>query len=166
MCLIHFRVAHNFSEVFQPIFMILFTWSLIAISGALLMIQMQIVEYPESLDSSFLQMDLFFFKFYNIFNLFQSHHDYDLMVLSVTMFVSCYAFCTLFIACELGQRMQDSFDGITSMICQCDWQLFSIKVKRMLPTALAVLQQPVSLECFGSILCTREVFKKVEFNQF
>lgn len=92
---------------------------------------------------------------------FQSHHDYDIMVLSVTVFVSGYAFCTLFIACELGQRMNDAFGGITIMIGQCDWQLFPIKVKRMLPAVLSILQQPVSLECFGSILCTREVFKQV-----
>lgn len=158
---IYFRVAHNFSEVFQPIFMILFTWSLVAICGALLMIQMQIVECLENLDlKPFLEMKLIF-----LFDKLQSHHDYDFMVLSVTVFVSCYAFCTLFIACELGQRMNDSFGGITYMIGLCDWQLFPIEVKRMLPAVLAILQQPVSLECFGSILCTREVFKKVGLNQ-
>lgn len=77
------------------------------------------------------------------------------------MFVACYAFCTLFIACELGQRLMDAFGGIEYTICQCDWHLFPIEVKRMLWAVLAMLQQPVSLECFGSIACTREVFKKV-----
>lgn len=40
-----YRVMLNFSNIFQPILMSLFTWSLLAISGALLIIQVQLVEY-------------------------------------------------------------------------------------------------------------------------
>lgn len=39
-----FRLEHDFSDILQPIFMSLFTWSLFAISGALLMIQVEIVK--------------------------------------------------------------------------------------------------------------------------
>lgn len=39
----------DFSGLFQPILMTLFTWSLLAISAALLMIQVQLVEYHEPL---------------------------------------------------------------------------------------------------------------------
>lgn len=40
-----FRLIHDFADVFQPIFMALFTWSLLAISNALLIFQMEIVEF-------------------------------------------------------------------------------------------------------------------------
>lgn len=40
-----YRVMLNFSNIFQPILMSLFTWSLLAISGALLIIQVQLVKY-------------------------------------------------------------------------------------------------------------------------
>lgn len=40
-----FRVEHSNSEIFQPIFMSLFTWSLFAISSAMLIVQVEIVEY-------------------------------------------------------------------------------------------------------------------------
>lgn len=39
-----FRVMKNFSDIFQPIFMSLFTWSLLAISAVLLILQVEIVE--------------------------------------------------------------------------------------------------------------------------
>lgn len=39
------RVEHDFSDIIQPIMMSLFTWDLFAISGAMLIIQVQIVKY-------------------------------------------------------------------------------------------------------------------------
>lgn len=43
--LIFFRVGQHFSDVFQPIFMSIFTWSLVAISCVMLIIQVEVVEY-------------------------------------------------------------------------------------------------------------------------
>lgn len=67
----------------------------------------------------------------------------------------------VFIACDLGQRTSDAFAGIDITIGQFDWYLFPIKIKRILPMIIANAQQPVLLECFGGITCTREVFRKV-----
>lgn len=39
-----------------------------------------------------------------------------------------FAFTTSFIACELGQRMGDAFDGINLTIDKLDWYLFPIKI--------------------------------------
>lgn len=83
------------------------------------------------------------------------------MVLLLTMFGSGYAFGTVFIACDLGQRLNDAFAEIGELLYQCDWHLFSNKMRRTVVVILTVLQQPVSLQCFGSIGCNREVFKKV-----
>lgn len=41
----HFRVTGDFSDIFQPIIMTLFTWSLFSISGVMLIIQVDIVKY-------------------------------------------------------------------------------------------------------------------------
>lgn len=68
---------------------------------------------------------------------------------------------TVFFACEVGQRMTDSFEKINFTMELVDWYLFPNDIKRMFPMILAISQQPVSLECFGSIVCGREVFKKV-----
>lgn len=71
----------------------------------------------------------------------------------------------VFIACELGRRMIDVFDGIELTIEQFDWYLFPIKMQRMLPAIIAVAQRSVSMQCFGSIICTRDVFKNVRFSK-
>lgn len=42
--LFNFRLAHDFSDIFQPIFMCLFTWSAITISTSMLLIQIDIVK--------------------------------------------------------------------------------------------------------------------------
>ena len=83
------------------------------------------------------------------------------MPLLLTIISGFFALALVFIACELGQRMSDEFEGIDFTIDQFDWYLFPIEIKRMLPTIIAVAEQPVSLECFGSITCVREVFRKV-----
>lgn len=50
------------------------------------------------------------------------------------------------------------------MIDALDWYIFPIEMQKMLPTILIEAQQLVALECFGSILCSREVFKQVSEN--
>lgn len=71
------------------------------------------------------------------------------------------ALATVFISCEIGQRMTDAFDQISTSIDKSDWYLFPNNIKRMLPMIVANAQRLVELECFGSITCTREVFKNV-----
>lgn len=156
-----FRIATNFSDVFQPIFMVLFSWCIIAISGLMLLIQIEIVKFFGYclLISSSRNWVKFCLHW-----IFQFHRKNDSMALWVVIFVAGYALATAFISCELGQRMNDAFRGIGDFIYQCDWHLFPIEIKRVLPTSLVILQQSVSLQCFGSIACNREVFKKVSLH--
>lgn len=81
------------------------------------------------------------------------------------VFVAVFGFIALFIACELGQRTTDAFDGINDKIDQLNWYLFPIEIQRTLPMILANAQEPVTFECFGSFNCTREVFKIVSFRK-
>lgn len=71
------------------------------------------------------------------------------------------AFVLAFVACELGQRLADTFENMHATIDQFNWYLFPSEIKKMLPMIHVIAQQPVSVECFGSIKCTRDVFKNV-----
>lgn len=100
------------------------------------------------------------FKFYFFTSYLQMHHG-NVMPLLLLILDGIFAFTTVLIACELGHRMNSSFERIVFTIEQLDWYLFPIEVQRMLPMIIAIAQQPVTLECFGSIMCNREVFKNV-----
>lgn len=83
------------------------------------------------------------------------------MMLTVTIVYACYAFGVVGIICELGQRLSNAFDEIPDTIVDFEWYLFPPGIQRILPTILLAAQQPVYLECFGSISGTRETFKNV-----
>lgn len=120
-------------------------------SGAMLMIHMEIVEFIHVLKIEDLS---------NFFVSFQLHRG-DIMILLVPVINGIIGLILAFIACEIGQRTGNAFDKIDFTIKQFDWYLFPIEIKQMLPMIIAVAHQPVSLECFGSITCTKEVFKNV-----
>lgn len=83
------------------------------------------------------------------------------MPLLLTILSGICALAAVFIACELGQRMTDAFEEIEYTVDQFDWYLFPIEIQQMLLMTVANAQHPVSVECFASITCTREVFKNV-----
>lgn len=83
-------------------------------------------------------------------------------LLSILVFDACNTFTTVFIACELCQRMRDAFDEISDLIDRFHWYRFPSKMKRNLRTALIIAQKPVSVECFGSFSCCRESLKNVK----
>lgn len=72
-----------------------------------------------------------------------------------------YAFSSLFLACELGQRMNLAFVECNDMIDQFGWYLFPAEIQRILPIIMNFAQQPTEIKCFGSVACNREIFKSV-----
>lgn len=88
------------------------------------------------------------------------------MVLLVPLINGVIGLGLVFIACEIGQILADAFDKINFTIDQLDWYLFPKDIQRMLPMIIEIAQESVSLECFGSISCGREVFKSVSIKQF
>lgn len=72
-----------------------------------------------------------------------------------------FACGTVFVITELCQRACDAFNNIDKKIVQWNWYSFPIENQRTLPQILIVMQQPVAINCFGSIACTRETFKNV-----
>lgn len=87
--------------------------------------------------------------------------EQDPLLLLVAIFYSLYAFGIIFVTCELGQRLSDAFEEINDEIESFEWYQFSYEIQQMLPIILIVSQQPVDLECFGSITGCRMTFQKV-----
>lgn len=84
-------------------------------------------------------------------------------ILPLWLLILCgiFALSTVFFACELGQRIIGVFKAIEFALEQSDWYLFPIETQRILSIITASAQEAVTLECFGSIACTRIVFKNV-----
>lgn len=82
-------------------------------------------------------------------------------MLLVTVVRTCYAFGLVFTICELGQLLSNNFDEISEIFEQYDWYLFSEETNQRLLTITMILQQSIALECFGSLECGHEAFKKV-----
>lgn len=72
-----------------------------------------------------------------------------------------YAIGIVFAFCELCQRVTDAFAEIADELKMLDWYRFPQEIQRMLPIILLGIEQPVFIECFGSISGLRETFKKV-----
>lgn len=84
-----------------------------------------------------------------------------MVVLLITIFYASFGFGDTFIACELCQQMSNGFDDINDTVDQLNWYEFPVEIQKLMPTLLLNVQQPVLVECFGSITCSREVFIKV-----
>lgn len=109
-------------------------------------------------------INLFFCFFFRY--IFKLHHENNLLVLLVLFFEACYSFGLIFIVCELCQRATNEFGDVNDVIGQFAWYRFPTIIKKRLPTIIQFAQQDIVFECFGSISCSREAFKKVSFTIF
>lgn len=88
------------------------------------------------------------------------------MALMIPVGEAFIALLTAFTACEIGQRINYAFDRIYSTVDQLDWYMLPLELKRLFPMIIGITQQPIEMECFGSITCVRPVFKDVNNKQF
>lgn len=79
----------------------------------------------------------------------------------MTIFEAFYAVCIVFVTCERGEQFTITYGELENVIKEFDWYLFSIEIQRLLPIILLGAQQPIELQCFGSLSTSRESFKKV-----
>lgn len=93
---------------------------------------------------------------------FQSHDEIDTVVLAEVVFYGFWAINVVLIACELGQRISNSFETIENRINLLAWYSLPIEVQRILPIIMINAQQPAIVAFFGSIACSRLQFKKVK----
>lgn len=68
--------------------------------------------------------------------------------------------------CEFGEFVMNQFGKFNDQLCQCNWYLLPIEIQRILVIAMLNTQQPVIIRGIANAMCTREVFKKVQFSFF
>lgn len=77
-------------------------------------------------------------------------------------YISFQAFATAFATCELGQQITNTCASkIEDVFAQINWYLYPTEVKRILPTAILYIQQPIEIKFFGSLSCSREQYERV-----
>lgn len=72
-----------------------------------------------------------------------------------------YIFATLFIYCEFGERVAHEFNIFHEKLCNCNWYLFSIEVKRIFLITISGTERPTPIQGFANCTCTRDTFKAV-----
>lgn len=82
-----------------------------------------------------------------------------LVKISILLF---WSVVEIFVFCETSERLTIEFDEI-DFYNEWDWYLFPNEVRRILPTIIINVQEPVALQGYGNITCTRETFKRVIF---
>lgn len=74
-----------------------------------------------------------------------------------------WSFAQIFLFCEASQIVSNCFDDV-DFYNQCDWYRFSPRVQLAIPMIIVnTTQHSVVIKAFGNILCTRETFKRVSF---
>lgn len=85
----------------------------------------------------------------------------DPMILTISIVNSCWAFSGAFTVCDLSERMSNSFVSVGGLVDQFNWYNFTDDTQRMLLIIFIDVHEPVVFNCFGSVTCSRESFKKV-----
>lgn len=87
--------------------------------------------------------------------------EINTVLILISLAYGFWALFMVFFSCEIGQRFTNAYDEVDDAINQLDWYLLPMKVQRVLPVIMMKSQKEWSIECFGSIACNRETFKKV-----
>lgn len=102
-------------------------------------------------------------RFLSIFSChhFQSQDEVDSVVLGESIFLGFCTVVLVFFVNEIGQRCSDAFEKLNGVITEFNWYLFPYEVQRIIPVVTLNAQQPIVIQFFGSAVCSREQFKKV-----
>ena len=102
--------------------------------------------------------NLFYFPAFLI----KSEHVSNPMELINTFVIVFWSFASIFFFCAFGEMVTHQFNVFDDELCQCDWYLFPIEMKRMMIIFMVNTQQPAIIQGFANTVCTREAFKKVK----
>lgn len=160
------RFAYDFSYIYEIIIVGYYLWSVSTICSTLLVIRIEMVKSILFIIHSCMIYNIYRYYRTILTLLIQLHNNgrpVDIILASIIMF---WAFCQFFLFCNFGQYVTNEFSEIDNLIYFCDWYTFPKEIQRILPTVIATAQQPVILEGFANLTCTREAFKKVNQLQF
>lgn len=128
-----------------------------AICLALLMIQIQLTQV---FDIIYLKVCATEFLC-SLINPLQSNNGIDSSVLLSSIFGGIWGTFFVFATCESSERFDSALSEVDDTIGQLDWYLLPFEVQRMLPLIMAYTQKALTIKFFGSIACSRELFKKI-----
>lgn len=69
--------------------------------------------------------------------------------------------CTCFLLCNLGDGVTSHYANLSYSIYNKSWYLYPFKLRKYFKLIILMSQQPVHMEAFANLRCTRETFKKV-----
>ena len=72
-------------------------------------------------------------------------------------------FVSMLVFCEVGEKVTNVFCEFEYEIGQIKWYLFTNSNRQLLISIMCFCQKPITLDGFGSIKGSREVYKKVSF---
>lgn len=87
--------------------------------------------------------------------------DWNTTELAATGLIVFWAVVLNFLVCELGQWITSQYDMFGDELCACNWYALPMVMQRMYLMFLLNTQQPMYIQCYGGITCSREIFKKV-----
>lgn len=79
----------------------------------------------------------------------------------VLFFQTLYSFGSVFVVCELCERVTQGFNDINAIFSKHTYLSYPIEIQRLLPIMIIFTQQKVDFELFGSLTCSRESFEQV-----
>lgn len=77
-----------------------------------------------------------------------------------------WVFSLIYFVCELGEKVTHQFNVFHEELCNCDWLLFPIEIKRIYLLVLFGAEQPAVIQGYAQTTCTRTTFKKVRIMVF
>lgn len=145
-------IFHKFSDIYE--FMVIQVTCYGAICSTLLIFQM---------------VKFYFEKFVNIWIIFIFNHLFQHtnstvdLIRPIFLLLSC--FVQIFLICDFGHKVCNQFIALEDSIYRINWYLLPIDLQRFLLIIMIASQKSVEIRGFGNISCTRETFKKVNFNK-
>ena len=93
--------------------------------------------------------------------MFVKRGNYSLLEVTISIWILTWIFLFIFIICEPGERVSEKFEEFSNELGQCNWYALPSEMQRMYLIFLSDAQQPINIQCYGRILCSRETFKTV-----
>lgn len=121
----------------------------------LLISKREFFRHTNSMITPKLRICFFFLGFY-----FQSQDLFNFSAVLKAFILIFWSFVQLFVICDCSERVTTRFNEI-DIYLNCNWYLFPMGVRRMLPTIMMNTQKHVGLRAFGNIPCNRNKFEKV-----
>lgn len=99
---------------------------------------------------------VFFFHF-----VFQSSPVMDPLILILATTSTLCALFAIFVVCELCERVNNAHLSIAHVVDQFNWYEFPDVMLRLLPTIFINVNETVEFNCFGTMACNRDTFRRV-----